>query len=301
MANLVNNAVQQPDLAAFELQRDLQLRDANLPFEPSIGGYAQIGPLSPPRDVMVNRQGDKIVTNNHGNEFARLVYAIHLGKLHDNAVEEGTESALNLFTVTVNELNRKITRSLLYEYEVLNTRQERFARRWHRSSTDGTDQNELTVLMHKKYCLIRLGVERFFGDEFQAAIYAVQETFIEETRDTHSAGAGMWALFFVYVLNGHLVQLGMTPICFAETAAADEACATGPRRHNSRRITVGGTDIKVEARDNVVTELRDYLRNTYQEDHDIPEPDAPVDNDDDDEDEDQARPVVRLRNLFQEY
>ena len=58
--------------------------------------------------------------------------------------------------------------------------------------------------------------------------------------------------------------------------------------------------IKVEARDHVVTELRDYLRNTYQEDHDIPEPDAPVENDDD-ENEDPARPVVRLRNLFQEY
>lgn len=109
------------------------------------------------------------------------------------------------------------------------------------------------------FAKIRLGVFafRYQYDEFGAATRACQDYYLCTIKDNSAIGVGEWTLPLIHLLNGHMIQRGLTPIEFSPFRAVDEELHAIRKTHN-RDVWDGDIDFIVEARENVVKELQDF-------------------------------------------
>ena len=294
---------QAPDLSIFRVSDTAVLTAAFEALNTKPGKKVELGSFEPHQAIFKTPMGDKIVCNVSEIEFMMKLISTGIKLLRDHVNAGNKHSEFAPFIDALTRFTVIICNRMQYPFEAMTNRQQRFAIKMINASLDGTAENVFFEAVFKKFIYVRFGHEPFNGDEWQSLLYAILMLYVEETSDVHSAGEGRgtWTVGIAFGAAGWIANRGFTPIAFASSAADDERLATGIRRTNSNRITVDGATIKVEARDNVIAEMRQYLADRYSEDVDVVPADPPTGPTDEDDDEEEARPVVRMRNLFHEY
>ena len=280
-----------PDSIVPVVPTNLRLHLVQAPFDPPAQQRIELGRVAPVRHVMGNERGDHMQFCEQNNLFLVEVfsYVVHLKHQQRNEPFDTRLTDRQLFLQAVDTVNQNYCRLVRFQYQPLNTRGLRYAATFWNHATALEGQNRVTRGISRYFGRIRLGHIPCRGDEFQAGVQAVKMDFLDRVNDTQSAGSGGWTLFFVRVLNSHLIANGVTGIALGEDADHDIQLQNGPRKDNSTRVRRNGMTIKVESRPAVVNELINFLRVEFDEDINIVEPE------DDDEAPAPGLPAVDIR------
>lgn len=124
--------------------------------------------------------------------------------------------------------------------------------------TTETYTNETLDQILVNFVRIRLGDFPKDCDELGAAVWAVKMFYDDVVPDSNESGRGLWTLPVVHLLNGHMIHRGMFPLAFHQDGDRDEQIGNNERAAHSDTIWIEGERAKVENREVVITQFRDF-------------------------------------------
>ena len=99
---------------------------------------------------------------------------------------------------------------------------------------------------------------------------ACKECCLSQIKDNKEPETGVWTITLEHMLNGHMVQCGLSPIRFSSDHNLDEQLHKGVCMNNSRAQWIGEKKCKVETLEVVITELRNVAKECNKTTLEIP-------------------------------
>jgi len=246
---------------------------SNIPYKASAKGLGVNLCESPYCTVFVTEQGDGFRFNEPKNFYGQSIVKAVIEKMKTKKVKikgNGKRIGERPFfdDVMKHEVKSLIDRSGFEEEGITSRQLELTWKVWRGFNTEG-DYNELLRKICIRYARIRLGVDPRPGDEFIHAIFAVQDEYIDITKDNNNAGDGGWTFPILHLMNQHIENyLDIPKIQFHPSDNADKT-AKMYRNGSSTKIWVDDDkqriQVSVEARPIAVELLLDFVNDGVEE------------------------------------
>ena len=146
------------------------------------------------------------------------------------------------------------------------------------NTTDGSKFNKILDKILSMFIVRRMGLVGGEFDEFEAAVNAVQDYYVEmHSKENKTRRKGQWTFPGVHLLNGHLLARRMTPIAFSPNLDDDEECKTNERSSHDTTIWIAGEKTRVETRQGVLNQYKAFMMEVYGKEVKVPDDEgAPV-------------------------
>ena len=272
-----------PPLDYYKVPQEGTLTCRTIPFVSK--DQAGIGTMLTSKDemesVLVNANGDAIRLNETKNPYAVKIASLVLLDMRKRKDElkqakKGIRMGerLSFDTIITKEMQTMADQAGYdHEEKLLDRRRNTF---WYImrgfNTTDGSKFNDALDDILYLFIERRMGIVAGEFDEFEAAVNAVQDYYVnKQSKDNKTRGEGQWTFPAVHLLNGHLIARRMTPISFHPEMDMDEACKTNERATHDKTIWTGGVKARVETRTNVLDQYKAFMMEVYEEEIEVPQ------------------------------
>jgi len=245
---------------------------SNIPYQSSACGLGINICREPYTSVLVTEEGDSFRFNEPKGSYGQLVV-----KLIIDAMKKGKRKAKgkrigerDYFDVVVkHQVDILIERAGYCEEKITSRQLDLTWKVWKGFNTNG-DHNVLVRNLCTRYALIRLGNIPHHGDELRHAIHAVQDYYIEVTKDNSNPGTGQWTLPILHLMNQHIEHyLNIPKIQFHPSERPDKEAHVF-RRASNKKIWIhddnqGRIKVSVEKRPIAVEQLLAFVNDGVAE------------------------------------